>query len=374
VRSESDGEKPEEWDAILGTAKPPTPDEPSIPVDPTASIDPPIPEAIEPPLADSVVADAYQRSYSTFIPDRTSYGHRDPKQRLDDSLGVGVYAGHFAQLIAAKDTFMPLSIGLFGAWGSGKSHFIDLLDEQLGLLMDEPSKVFHKQIVQVRFNAWHYLDTNLWANLVSEIFDQLFAKLEKREDTTPEQVKLLKKRLAEQSALAGEATAALATAETARQLAEDTLIKAVQQRAQQETNVRDILNDLKSLLTNDPKMQKQLAAIARGLGLPRVATSFAELEARAQEMRSLGGRTKALLLAVFSGRGWWKRVVLLALALAAPLGVLETRATLRAGLADRVRAATDIELEKQTRLRKTADFKEGVDATNQRRLPKFLGR
>ena len=58
----------------------------------------------------------------------------------------------------------------------------------------------------------------------------------------------------------------------------------------------------------------------------------------------------------------------------APLGVLETRATMRAGLADRVRAATDIELEKQTRLRKTADFKEGVDATNQRRLPKFVGR
>jgi enoyl-CoA hydratase/carnithine racemase len=57
-----------------------------------------------------------------------------------------------------------------------------------------------------------------------------------------------------------------------------------------------------------------------------------------------------------------------------PLGVLETRATLRAGLADRVRAATDHELEIQTRLRKTADFKEGVDAVNQRRVPRFVGR
>jgi enoyl-CoA hydratase/carnithine racemase len=58
----------------------------------------------------------------------------------------------------------------------------------------------------------------------------------------------------------------------------------------------------------------------------------------------------------------------------APLGVLETRATLRAGLAERVRAATDIELTKQTRLRQTADFKEGVDAVNQRRTPRFVGR
>jgi enoyl-CoA hydratase/carnithine racemase len=57
-----------------------------------------------------------------------------------------------------------------------------------------------------------------------------------------------------------------------------------------------------------------------------------------------------------------------------PLGVVETRATLRAGLADRVRAATDIELEKQTRLRQTADFKEGVIAMNERRLPRFSGR
>lgn len=57
-----------------------------------------------------------------------------------------------------------------------------------------------------------------------------------------------------------------------------------------------------------------------------------------------------------------------------PLGVLETRATLRTGLADRVRAATDIELEKQTRLRLTQDFKEGVDAVNARRLPRFVGR
>jgi len=58
----------------------------------------------------------------------------------------------------------------------------------------------------------------------------------------------------------------------------------------------------------------------------------------------------------------------------APLGVLETRATLRAGLAERVRAATEIELEKQTRLRQTEDFKEGVNAVNERRVPNFVGR
>ena len=58
----------------------------------------------------------------------------------------------------------------------------------------------------------------------------------------------------------------------------------------------------------------------------------------------------------------------------APLGVTETRATMRAGLADRVMKATEHELEIQTRLRKTEDFKEGVKATEERRVANFRGR
>ena len=57
----------------------------------------------------------------------------------------------------------------------------------------------------------------------------------------------------------------------------------------------------------------------------------------------------------------------------APLAVTATRATLRAGLAARVRAATVHELAEQTRLRKTADFREGVKASAERRTPKFSG-
>jgi enoyl-CoA hydratase/carnithine racemase len=56
-----------------------------------------------------------------------------------------------------------------------------------------------------------------------------------------------------------------------------------------------------------------------------------------------------------------------------PLGLVATRMTLRGDIADRVRKATDHELEEQTRLRKTEDFKEGVKAVFERRLPNFGG-
>jgi enoyl-CoA hydratase/carnithine racemase len=57
-----------------------------------------------------------------------------------------------------------------------------------------------------------------------------------------------------------------------------------------------------------------------------------------------------------------------------PLGLVSTRATMRAGLAERVLAATNHELVEQTKLRATEDFKEGVKATNERRVANFRGR
>lgn len=57
-----------------------------------------------------------------------------------------------------------------------------------------------------------------------------------------------------------------------------------------------------------------------------------------------------------------------------PLGLIATRMTMRGGIADRVREATDHELEEQTRLRKTDDFREGVNSVSERRVPVFKGR
>ena len=62
------------------------------------------------------------------------------------------------------------------------------------------------------------------------------------------------------------------------------------------------------------------------------------------------------------------------IAQSAPLAVQSTRETVRRGFADAAERATERELTEQDWTRKTADFKEGVKAWAERRLPNFEGR
>ncbi len=61
------------------------------------------------------------------------------------------------------------------------------------------------------------------------------------------------------------------------------------------------------------------------------------------------------------------------IAASAPLAVRSIRETMRGDLPDRIRAATARELAEQERLALTDDFKEGVQATAERRPPRFSG-
>ena len=62
------------------------------------------------------------------------------------------------------------------------------------------------------------------------------------------------------------------------------------------------------------------------------------------------------------------------IATSAPLAVASIRQTMRGGLAERIRAATDREKAEQDRLAQTHDFAEGVRAMAERRPPRFEGR
>ena len=59
------------------------------------------------------------------------------------------------------------------------------------------------------------------------------------------------------------------------------------------------------------------------------------------------------------------------IAISAPLAVESIRETLRAGIADDIRRATDREKAEQDRLQATSDFREGTRAMGERREPRF---
>jgi hypothetical protein len=123
-----------------------------------------------PDLARSLVLDSFELAggISEDLVDPT-----EARELSEDHLGVRDYVTMFATLIAHKDTPMPLSIGLFGEWGSGKSYFMALLRGEVDRLSQSGDARYRREIRQIGFNAWTYADSNLWASLGDEIFAQL---------------------------------------------------------------------------------------------------------------------------------------------------------------------------------------------------------
>lgn len=95
----------------------------------------------------------------------------------DDRLGVSTDVRWLSSIIIAKDWFPPLSIGLFGDWGSGKSSFMLMMQEEIKKLVghargvDSKDTAYIQNVAQIRINAWHCMDTNLWANLAIQIME-----------------------------------------------------------------------------------------------------------------------------------------------------------------------------------------------------------
>jgi hypothetical protein len=103
----------------------------------------------------------------------------DGAVRRADRLGITAEVEMLVSVLLARDTPLPLAVGLFGDWGTGKSFFMSEMEERTAELSrqaaaGEPGGApFCKAVRQIRFNAWHYADTDLWASLAATLFDQL---------------------------------------------------------------------------------------------------------------------------------------------------------------------------------------------------------
>lgn len=117
----------------------------------------------------------------------------DSAHKGKDLLGFEQDVEAFAAIMALEKLTPPLAIALFGQWGTGKSFFMQKLSEKVeelakyqGFLKEKEEdaygdnqggspeeKPFCEGICQIQFNAWSYMDTNLWASLVTRIFEGL---------------------------------------------------------------------------------------------------------------------------------------------------------------------------------------------------------
>ena len=143
--------------------------------------------------SDYVQSEGGRRPFAEFLRERRAYepvpvdipnykaDHGAPASLASDLVDIRAEVDAFAYLIASRGLKPPLAIGLFGDWGSGKSFFMGAVRERIDRLTGDPdilarpqSEVpYWKRVVQISFNAWHYVEGELWASLVEHIFSQL---------------------------------------------------------------------------------------------------------------------------------------------------------------------------------------------------------
>jgi hypothetical protein len=90
-----------------------------------------------------------------------------------DQLGFQPYVTAFADLITSPHTKPPLTIGIFGSWGSGKSFLLEHIEREIDARHEAQPETIPRVHV-VRFNAWEYSATEVvWPGLVRKIVTRL---------------------------------------------------------------------------------------------------------------------------------------------------------------------------------------------------------
>jgi KAP family P-loop domain len=148
----------------------------------------PSPEA---PSANPNVAPPIEPSPAPFLEaaippaDRVTGFSPDQTDGKDDPLAIAGDVDALAKLICLEEV-TPLSVAIFGGWGAGKTTFMNRLDARIRTLATRESqrrasapplaagsRGYVQNVVPIWFNAWQFVDANLWASLTAELFDQL---------------------------------------------------------------------------------------------------------------------------------------------------------------------------------------------------------
>jgi hypothetical protein len=244
-----------------------------------------------------------------------------------DLVGIGAEVDAFAYLMAAKALKPPLAIGLFGDWGAGKTYFMQSLKERIFRITEDtrnskkPQKDLsvYKYIVQIEFNAWHYVEGELWASLVEHILHNLQTRpgegptlLQQRQQRLIEQMEGLRreKSLARQqkSRLESQLRKKKTDIETLKNKQESQL------KELEQLKVRDVLAAVE---VNDQDRQK-IKSILDDFGISAAMGSAIEFMSTLERLKEELGQANALTV-MLRQRGWKWSLGLAAVLLSGPL-------------------------------------------------------
>ena len=107
-------------------------------------------------------------------------GIRSDEPSHVDRLGMRDDVEMLATLITAASTEPPMAVALLGEWGAGKSSVMLQVQDEVERLATRPrsdpdDSDYVSNVCQVRFNAWHYSDDQVWTGLIDHLFRKLAA-------------------------------------------------------------------------------------------------------------------------------------------------------------------------------------------------------
>jgi hypothetical protein len=254
-----------------------------------------------------------------------TFGNDDASAERIDGLDVTQDAIAFARVATSKSVTPPLAVGVLGPWGSGKSFFMELVRKEVQRISSPPGNVaaaqtqasnqFHQGVIQIRFNAWHYAEANLWASLVGHIFQEL------SNATTP--------------TVRDEVLGRLSTARTLTIDAATSLVQALREHAAASESLEDakiryaaiqtsdtgsgrllirVLKDVFLSASDDVDVRaafEQLNKAAEELGVGEAITAQHELTGAGLELMRDGVEGRQILKSIANGLGSVPRALLL---------------------------------------------------------------
>ena len=298
-----------------------------------------------------------------------------------------VYA--LGSVICSRKVVPPLSIGLFGDWGSGKTFFMEKLRDCVDWISSQSRRSgklqkdlsFYKRVVQIEFNAWNYSSGNLWASLVQHILENL------RIDDGG--VDLVEQRRLEIQSNMNLKKEAIEIAQQNQQAAQSSLGTARRELQDLKNDHEERVKKLKEVMARDvwasteipEKDFEDLSSIRKEIGLETLVKSSSDLLAVIGQTRALLTRGAASLAPGMAGGGprfWLGVAAVLLIPVAAtivvPILVNETHAYTKALAAAGAWLSTTIGVitvwlrSQNARLANSIDKVEKLNSTVQQRV------